>query len=194
MDFNFLSYRNNFFSYIFIVLILCTTLLGYYGSVDKVSAQWLYLSAALVLSFIYFAFKSISALKPFLKLPTSKLILSVLLLSIISFFSANNATEVVIGISKWIIYFFLFYSFYLFFIKHPISFLDVSIIVSFILLLEISYSLSTLLDILSITNFDNQYSNLLKGVTGNKNITAVVFAIKLPFVFYTLIYSSKLYF
>ena len=193
MDFSLDNYRHKIYSYIFIVLILSTTLLGYYGSVDKVSVQWLYISLLLLITFVFFTYKSFNLFTAFLKLPQTIFILSILFLSTISFFFANNQVEVLIGITKWVVYFLLLYSFYLLFKKYPISFLDISLLISAILLLEISYSLSTLFDILNITNFDNQYSMLLKGVTGNKNITSAVFAIKLPFVFYLITHSSKLF-
>lgn len=194
MILSFSNYRDKLYSCFFILLILATTLLGYYGSVDKVSVQWLYLSLCLLFAFVFFTFKNLNLFDSFLKIHFTKFILVIILLGAFSIFFANNQQESIIAITKWLIYFFLFYSFYLFLNKYPISFLDVSLLISLILLLEISYSLSTLFDILNITNFDKQYSTLLKGVTGNKNITSAVFVIKLPFVFYVLAHSSKLYF
>lgn len=194
MNFSFVNNRDKLYSYFFILLILATTLLGYYGSVDKVSVQWLYLSLSLLFAFVFFTFKNLNLFDSFLKIHFTKFILAIIFLGAFSMIFANNQQESIIAITKWLIYFFLFYSFYLFLYKYPISFLEVSLLISLILLLEISYSLSTLFDILNITNFDKQYSMLLKGVTGNKNITSAVFVIKLPFVFYVLTHSSKLYF
>ena len=194
MNFSVVDFRDKFYSYSFILLILSSTLLGYYGSVDKVSVQWLYLSLSLLIAFVFFTFNSFNLFSSFLKIHIAKFILAIIFLGAFSMIFANNQQESIIALSKWFIYFFLFYSFYLFLNKYPISFLDVSLLISLILLLEISYSLSTLFDILNITNFDKQYSMLLKGVTGNKNITSAVFVIKLPFVFYVLTHSSKLYF
>ena len=194
MNFSIVDFRDKFYSYSFILLILSSTLLGYYGSVDKVSVQWLYLSLSLLIAFVFFTFKSFNLFRSFLKIHIAKFILAIIFLGAFSTIFANNQQESIIALSKWFIYFFLFYSIYLFLNKYPISFLEVSLLISLILFLEISYSLSTLFDILNITNFDKQYSMLLKGVTGNKNITSAVFVIKLPFVFYVLTHSSKLYF
>ena len=194
MNFSIVNFRDKFYSYSFILLILSTTLLGYYGSVDKVSVQWLYLSLSLLIAFVFFTFKKFNLFSSFLKINIAKFILAIIFLGAFSMLFANNHQESIIALTKWIIYFFLFYSIYLFLSKYPISFLEVSLLISLILFLEISYSLSTLFDILNITNFDNQYSMLLKGVTGNKNITSAVFVIKLPFVFYVLTHSSKIYF
>ena len=61
----------------------------------------------------------------------------------------------------------------------------------FILLGELFFSASTFFQIIFLTDYDFSYSNLLKGVTGNKNITSSILAIKLPFLLYLFHISKK---
>ena len=61
----------------------------------------------------------------------------------------------------------------------------------FIILGELFFSASTFFQIIFLTDYDFSYSNLLKGVTGNKNITSSILAVKLPFLLYLFHISKK---
>ena len=105
MNFSFVNNRDKLYSYFFILLILATTLLGYYGSVDKVSVQWLYLSLSLLFAFVFFTFKNLDLFDSFLKIHFTKFILAIIFLGAFSMIFANNQQESIIAITKWLIYF-----------------------------------------------------------------------------------------
>lgn len=185
-----LFFKSNVEFFILFPLFLSVGFLGYYGSVDKVSVQWLYLPFVSILSIFYVDSKYKFNTLPFFKSPYIIAFIAVIFFGILSFFNSNNISETIIVLSRWIILFGVFYSLFSIFTYLKPTLYLLSLALSIVLLLELLYSLSTLLDILKIVNFNQDYAILLKGVTGNKNITSAIFAVKLPFVYY-LLYNSK---
>jgi len=176
------------FAFIF-SLLFYVTLLDYHSSVDKVSVQWIYLSAVSSILLIYFYWLKINFNVNDFNRPYFVSILIFYFFSILSFFYADSIYESIISFSRLSIIFLASLILYKSVQILKPSFLFISYLVSIFLLFESLYSLQPLLEILSITDFDPQFSTFLKGVTGNKNITSAILAIKIPFVFYILLKS-----
>ena len=62
----------------------------------------------------------------------------------------------------------------------------VSIIFTIVLLIELYFPYDTYFQLISLTDYNIQFGNLLKGASGNKNIAAASILIKIPFVFYLM--------
>ena len=66
----------------------------------------------------------------------------------------------------------------------------ISLIISIVLVVELYFSYSPYFQLTEYTKYNFSFANVLKGATGNKNITAASILIKTPFVIY-LIYNVK---
>lgn len=189
---NFLKNKDSLFFSLILLVFFSLSFLNYYGSVDKVSVQWLYLSCISIFSICFFLYKgytlSFSQFNISLKLFIVFLIYCITILPF-----SNNIVESLIVFSRWLIIFSVFYIFSTSIKYFKPSFKVISLLISLILFFEISYSLSPLIDILMVTDFSNDFSVYLKGVTGNKNITSAIIAMKLPFVYF-LLYRSNNFF
>ena len=180
--------------FLFIVsFFFATGFLNYFGSVDKIAVQWLYISIVLFIFICFFFLFKKNFWQPFRPKFYNFIVAAFLSFTFISLFFSNNINESIIVLSRFIVWVSLLYFFNFIFLKFKPSFYYVCLFLSLVLFFELTYSLNTLFQIISITDFVPQYSNLLKGVTGNKNITAAIIAIKIPFVTY-LLYSSRFFY
>ena len=187
---NFLSFiKHNYKFASSFILIFYVSLLDYHSSVDKVSFQWIYLSAVSIILLIYFFWLNLNFNLTDFKRPYFVSTLGFYFFSLISFFYSDSIYESIISFSRLSIILIVLLILYKSVQILKPSFLFISYLVSIFLLFESLYSLKPLLEILSVTDFDPQFSTFLKGVTGNKNITSAILAIKIPFVFYILLKS-----
>ena len=180
---------------IFLILLLgITGFNNYNGALDKVGFQWLYLSVLNIIMVLYFLYDSSKLnLKPIFKTPVVYFFASFLLWSLFSFLYAYNITESLLVFSRWFLVFISVINVTLLFSLSDFR-KDLFLVILLIVLLgELYFSGSTFLEIITITNYDFSYANLLKGVTGNKNITASVLCFKLPLLFYSF-YRFKNFF
>ena len=98
----------------------------------------------------------------------------------------NLGLAMPIAIDRWIcvlIGFFIVSSILYFLEK---DFLIISILFSVILLIELYFPYSTYFQLTSITDYNIEFGNFLKGAAGNKNISAASILIKTPFLFYLI--------
>ena len=65
-----------------------------------------------------------------------------------------------------------------------------SVLIAIVLTVELYFSYSPYFQIEQVTEYNFSLANILKGATGNKNITAASILIKTPFIMY-LIYNFK---
>ena len=170
-------------------LIFYVSLLDYYNSVDKVSVQWIYLSivSCLVIGFFYWSKITLDTSKMFNKYFSSLLVFFIF--CCLSFISSDNIYESLISLSRLIIIFVVMIVLFYMINHYKPSFILISYLITIVLFSELLYSVKPLLEILSVTDFVPEFSTFLKGVTGNKNITSAIFAVKIPFVFYVLFHS-----
>lgn len=181
---------------IFLLLLLgITGFNNYNGALDKVGFQWLYLSLLNIIMILYFLYDNSKLnLIPIFKIPVVYFFAIFLLWSLFSFSYAYNITESLLVFSRWFLVFISIINVTLLFSltdNRNDLFLFILIVV---LLGELYFSGSTFIDIISITNYDFSYANLLKGVTGNKNITASVLCFKLPLLFYSFLRFKNFFF
>jgi len=187
MIFSFLSkYFKDFLPIFLFLLYFLTGFNNYNGAIDKIGFQWLYLSVFNIIAIIFFYYKKeiLINLKAVL---SSSIIISFSLFflwSVLSLLYAFNTTESLLLISRWLICLITVINLSLLLLSIKIDHKLISVLISIIFICELYFSLSTFLQIIFITDFDFSYSNLLKGVTGNKNITSSILALKLPFLLY----------
>lgn len=183
-----------------IIILLLYFFIGfvpYFGTVDTIGSQWLYLSVINISILFYFIFytdfiihiKSLFTFTPFI------VYLIFILFSFLSFFFTKNLSLSLVDFSRLLTTTLtvLIISF-LFIYNNAFNIYKLSLIISLVLLCEVVYSYFPLFRFLSSNSFFdidyNSIPNSLKGVTGNKNVNASNIAFKIPFLIY-LIYKTK---
>ena len=163
------------------------------GSYDIIGPQWLFLGIFVCFFFIMH-FSKISYKQ--LKSPVFSLFIIFLHLALISGLYARNFTLYLHDFSRLIIVFSSVILFVFFIKQSNFSFKNISVLISWLLFIEVIYSLNPIilelyyngLKILEATSI-NLMS--LRGVTGNKNIAAASIALKSVFAFYLLFNLKK---
>ena len=184
--------------YSFLLSFILIGFIPYFKTIDIIGSQWFYLSA---LNFVYLGFNLIqpnffSFLLTFFKNIPSKLYLIFFIFVSLSLLYTNNFNLSLVDYSRIIIIFLSIVNISFYFHDKNFNILFFSYCISSVLFLEVVYSFLPLLRFLlfesdSIIDLDFQdlaYS--LKGIGGNKNITASNISFKLPFVF-IIFYKSK---
>lgn len=170
---------------VFLVLFLGVGFVDNFEAVDKVSAQWLYLS---IINFFYISYTHFFTENPIYKtFLKNKIILSYLVFLIFSLFSiffSINKVESIIVFQRFIIGLITIYSIssILLSIKKN-KLLIISYIFSACLIIEASYILSIFLENFDFTKEFGR-SQLQKGFAANINIAAFSIAMKLPFLIF----------
>lgn len=179
---------------LFLSLFLLPLVFPYFGSLDVIAPQWLFLGFYNLFLFIYFFRYPILIPRVNIFYIYSLFIIQV----IISLIYSNNLNVSIVDSSRFLIVFFTIYNIYYLLSKGNISFKQISFVISFFLIIEVLYSIYPLFlffvknDISVYNNFSSIYSeNLFIGFAGNKNITAASIAIKVPFFFYVFLTSNK---
>ena len=169
----------------------------YFGTIDIIGSQWLYLSVINIFILLYFIYSTdfISYVKSLFTFIPFIIYLVFILFSFLSLFFTKNLSLSLVDFSRLLtttlsvlIISFLFIS------NKSFSLYKLSIIISLVLLFEIVYSYFPLFRFLSYNSFFdidyNSIPNSLKGVSGNKNVNASNIVFKIPFLIY-LIYNTK---
>ena len=172
-----------------IILYLLVGFTPYFNAIDKIGPQFLYLSILNSVGSIYilFTFRGISFKN------ASYPLLSLLLLifwSFCSLFYAINKSEVLIETSRIIIYLFSFIYFFIFVDRNKHLLKYAPYLISFILMIELFYVYDRFFTIYEGKAFSRTL--LLRGYTGNINITAFSFLLKFPFLL-TVISRTKIH-
>lgn len=188
-----------FFIFVPMYVLYISLLLLYLGigqlynleAIDKAMTQWVYLNTINILSFLTFIFKKPK--KSFLKyLQSVEFILLGLFLVFlsISILYAENKTESLLKLSRWLTILVTTYSLVLIIDRLKPSLKLISALVTISLIADIYFSLDAYFQFIKYSPYRFEFANYLKGVTGNKNITSASFIIRLPFIFY-LVYTFK---
>lgn len=132
-----------------------------------------------------------SILKKVIKSKTSISAVLFILWALLSYFYAINPTEVIVRTSIFV-NFFLFYLCLSVFLKH-VSFKKnhITLFITFLLLIQVSYSYTSYFQVLEYRQYDFEYNNLLIGLFSNRNVTSAVYLLQVPFVIYTIINSKS---
>ena len=179
-----------------ILLLILFVLIPYIYSVeviDKISLQFFYLSLLNFLCLLFNITFSENFNKSLLKFSKSKLNITFLIyiiLGLLTYFSAINPNEVLIGFSNWFNVLLALINIFLI-IK---TFKSPLVIISYLVVGTLALELfATLYQVSIITEFEKysfKYAYKLIGLTSNKNINAASIVSKLPFLLF-LIYAVK---
>ena len=178
--------------YILLILYIITGSLGNFDAIDILAPQWIYFGSINILTCLYFLLLN----KPSVQLGMSKLFnssfiyvyLLYFLWSGLSYFYAINPTETLINIPRLGNTFFaVFFCFLLIHdLENKVALMS-RIFIGF-LCFELLSFYSDFFSQLEAKTFDPLN---LKGVAGNKNITAASIAFKVPFLLYSIVTIRK---
>ena len=179
--------KNIFPELVYLILLISTGLVPNYGAIDRVATQWLYLSLLNTLGISIFLFdkkyNDVLNIKSFFKFKPFLFLILFIGWGLLSYFYAINSTEVIIKFIRWIQLPLSLLILMIFIRGNRLDFLIItSMIVAFVLLIELYFSYSTYFDLIKFTRYNFSYANIIKGATGNKNINAASVLIKAPFV------------
>ena len=185
--------------YIFYLLLILFYLgigqIYHLGAIDKAITQWVYLNVLNLITLITFFFvKPEKKLTRYLnRLETILFALFIILLSI-SIIFADNKTESLLKLSRWLTIFTTTFSLVLIIDKLKPSLRLISVLVTISLIADMYFSLDAYFQFIKYSPYRFEFANFLKGVTGNKNITSASFIIRLPFTVYLVyIYRSNVF-
>ena len=189
--------KNNYFLIVYIFGLCYISVIPNYGAIDRISPQWLALSLINGLSLVYLLGKFNFYKKHLQSVLKFKPLLMLLLFVIWGFLSvmySNNTAEVIIKGVRWLNIFvsLLISTTFLVNIRNKEEgFLIISIAFTFLLLTQLYFSFSTYFQITSITKYNFGFADLLKGASGNKNITSASILIKVPFLFFLIFFLKN---
>tara|TARA_B100000780_G_scaffold114490_1_gene80225 strand:+ start:377 stop:2701 length:2325 start_codon:yes stop_codon:yes gene_type:complete len=180
------------------ILIIAFILVGFVpniGAVDKVAPQWVYLTIINILSAIYlFVNRSDFEITIYRVINTSISLFYIIFFvwASLSYFYAINNIEALVNIPRHLntLLMYLFIGIFVYNIKEKN--IMISWFIAIILSIEVYAVFSQAIDM--IVSTDSIYSDNLKGVTANRNITAFSIALKLPFVLYLIEKIKNKYF
>ena len=179
-------------NYILLVLYIITGSLTNFKAIDILAPQWIYLGSVNILSCLYFLFYNRLKVQLGLSMLLKSLFFYVYLFYFIwsglSYFYAINPTETLLNIPRLGNTFFAIIFCFLLLNSIENKVLVISRIFIGFLCFELFAFYSDLLDQLN-SNLFNAIN--LKGVAGNKNITAASIAFKIPFVLYSIVTVNK---
>lgn len=176
-------------------IFLLYLLIGFvpnWQAVDRIAPQWLIMNLANILSISYIVYyrKSFShSLQTFFNSRITILYLFFIVWAALSYFYSINRTEQLVNISRQFNVFVMFGSMFILLSVLKSKFQFFSWVFTVFLGIEIFYVLLDAHQMILTGGYIS--SGALKGITGNRNITAFSLAIKLPFVYFLLTQVNK---
>ncbi len=159
--------------------------------VDRVSRQWLLLSAINLVALSYNLFLTFKGKLKSFKITISLKIFSVFFLwALLSTLYTSSVQITVIDISRLFIYLITFYNLLIVFNEAEISFKQISYLFTILFLYEVFFSYQALYLIMSQGAYENSMANDLMGKASNINVASFSIALKVPFLIY-LIFKEK---
>lgn len=168
---------------IFVVLFLLVGFIPYFDSIDKIAPQYVYLSFLTPITSVYVLFTSEKAVINKATVVFISFFLFILW-SFLSFFYAINKAEVLIESSRTVIFFITFVNFFFLLNRNRELLKYIPFLISFILLVEVFLVYERFFERYSGVNYSRDMG--LRAFSGNINITAFSFLLKLPFLLYTI--------
>ena len=183
---------NHIPNYFLLVLYVVTGSLGNFNAIDILAPQWIYLGAVNILACIYFLFFNNSSAQVGLSKLSKSIFIYVYLFyflwSGLSYFYAINPTETLLNLPRLGNTFFAVFFCFLLLNNLENKVILISRIFIGFLCFELLSFYSDFFTQLEIKDFN---ALNLKGVAGNKNITAASIAFKVPFVLYSIVTVRK---
>ena len=179
-------------NYILLVLYIVTGSLTNFKAIDILAPQWIFLGAVNILACIYFLFFNNSSAQVGLSKLSKSIFIYVYLFyflwSGLSYFYAINPTETLLNLPRLGNTFFAVFFCFLLLNNLENKVILISRIFIGFLFFELLSFYSDFFTQLEIKDFN---AINLKGVAGNKNITAASIAFKVPFVLYSIVTVRK---
>jgi O-antigen ligase len=113
--------------------------------------------------------------------------------ALLSYFYALNPTEVIVRIFTMVNFYLLFLNLSVIFAYNKFTKIQISLIISFFFLLQVSisyWSYLNFIDYKAYTFDDNQF---LISIFSNRNITTALFLVQIPFAMYLILKSKSLF-
>ena len=178
---------NSLPTYILLILYILTGAIPALGSIDILAPQWVYFGSINFITAIYLIVNSDKFLEPLSRIFKSYFFWAYLILILwasISYFYAINKVETLINLPRYFNVFIACIFSYILISKVIQPILFITYVFGGFLLIEIVAYYNDFFDVYSST----EYFSLtrVKGVSGNKNITAASIAIKIPFLLYLI--------
>ncbi|MDA9360588.1 O-antigen ligase family protein [Flavobacteriaceae bacterium] len=179
-------------NYIILILYIITGSLGNLGAIDILAPQWIYLGAVNILACLYLLFFNTESAQFGLSKLYKSIFIYVYLFYFIwsglSYFYAINPTETLINLPRLGNTFFAI--FFCFILLHGLE--NKIVFISRVFIGFLAFELFAFYNDLFTQLENNTFNSMnLKGVAGNKNITAASIAFKVPFVLYSIVTVRK---
>lgn len=162
--------------------------------VDIVGIQWFYLANLNGLFLLYILYQKLfkkEKIENFFENPINIFYSLYFIFCLISLYFSINYSVSIVALSKIFLLLTSLYIFHELNIIKKLTLINISLLFSSLLILEIAFSISGYFKIIKITEFEfSMASSFLKGIASNKNITSASIAFKIPFL-YLLFYNLK---
>ena len=182
-------------TFVILLLYIITGSLGNFGAIDILAPQWIYLGAVNILACLYFLFFGTELVQFGLSKLSKSIFIYVYLFYFIwsglSYFYAINPTETLLNLPRLGNTFFAIFFCFLLLNNLKNKVVLISRIFIGFLCFELLSFYSDFFTQLETKDF---IALNLKGVAGNKNITAASIAFKIPFVLYSIVTVRKGFF
>ena len=185
---------SNLPSYLLVILYILTGTLSNFGAIDILAPQWIYLGSINILACFYILYNAHHFQLPYSKLLTTFYLyvyIFYIAWNALSYFYAINPVETLINLPRLFNTFSAIYFIFLLIYQLPNKFYFISRLFLAFILLELLAFYKDFTDLYGTS----EYTVLkLKGLAGNKNITAASIAFKIPFLLYLINTSKKQFF
>ena len=178
--------------YIALILFLIIGFIPYFGTIDIIGSQWLYL-ALINIGFLFYNITRSNFNDKFYRLLLFKPFVFYIIFIAFCFISlvfSNNIFISIIDLSRILITIISVINIIFFSSKTSFNLKHISVLVSIILFCELLYSLIPLIEFILVNDISTiDFSSVptaLKGVSGNKNVLSSNIAFKIPFVIYSI--------
>ena len=188
-------FQKSYIKYLFLGLLLFTDFIKNTTLNDFNAFSWYYLSIinSIIVSYILIEYKYYkSRIDAIISNKISIIYIGFVVWAIMSFFYAENNTEVIIKSGIWINALFIFLNLSILF-YNQLNFKVIAVLISINLLLGVYSSFSNYWELIKYTPYSFKDNNLLVGVAGNRNVTALLFCLKIPFLLYLIEFFKNKY-
>ena len=113
--------------------------------------------------------------------------------ALLSYFYALNPTEVIVRIFTMVNFYLLFLNLSVIFAYNKFTKIQISLIISFFFLLQVSISYWSYLNIIDYKAYTFDDNQFLISIFSNRNITTALFLVQIPFAMYLILKSKSLF-
>jgi len=181
-------FKNYFFLFLYFGLFFINSI----QLIDRSAQFWFSISLVNIFLFIYLYLNKYLNKRLINSLFRDRIVISYLLFLLacsLSFINTFNVSESLIVLFRYFTTFssIVLLSIYLL----DLSYKFFALILAFFFLLELSFTFNGYLSIISQTVYSFEFANYLAGIGANKNISAALYCMQLPFLFFLAIYFKN---